>query len=380
MNSANEQLIVPVSLGDRSYEIVITSNRLAQSAPQFRDWLTQRPAFTADRGRCLLVTDKHLEQLYASAVARSLQELGWDCETAVLEPGEKTKSLSVISGLYDKLVALGADRQTVVLAVGGGVIGDAAGFLASTYARGIPFIQVPTSLLAQVDSSVGGKVGVNHPQAKNLIGAFYQPYGVFIDTQTLDTLPERDYCSGLGEVIKYGVILDANFFAELERDQEGLRQRTPDVMRPVIAQCCRLKAQVVEEDEYERTGLRAILNYGHTFAHAFEALCGYGELMHGEAVAIGMAYAARLACNLGLVDEAFVSRQNELTAAVGLPIALPENSQLDPAEILQRMKLDKKTQAGRLRFVLPTCMGHVEVFKDVTEEQVRTVLEELQAV
>ncbi|MFK7779422.1 MAG: 3-dehydroquinate synthase family protein, partial [Gimesia sp.] len=230
---------------------------------------------------------------------------------------------------------------------------------------------------AHVDSSVGGKVGVNHPQAKNLIGAFYQPLGVFIDTSTLKTLPDRDYCSGLAEVVKYGVILDSQFFHYLEQNIEGLNQRSPDVLRTVIARSCELKAEVVEQDEHERTGLRAILNYGHTFAHAFEALCGYGVLMHGEAVSIGMVYASYLAEKLKLISHQETERQIHLLQALGLPISLPEGIQINTEDIMDRMKLDKKTVGGQLRFVLPTCIGHVEVFKEIPEELVREVIEEL---
>jgi len=260
----------------------------------------------------------------------------------VIEPGEKSKSLAVISSLYDRLVNMKADRQTVVIAVGGGVTGDAAGFVAATYVRGLPFVQVPTSLLAHVDSSVGGKVGVNHPQAKNLIGAFYQPLGVFIDTSTLESLPERDYRSGLAEVVKYGVILDAKFFQYLEQNIAGLNQRTADVLRTVIARCCELKAEVVEQDEHERTGLRAILNYGHTFAHAFEALCGYGELMHGEAVSIGMVYASYLAEKLNLISHPGNGTANSIIAVIGFARFLTGRVFVNTDDILDRMKLDKK--------------------------------------
>ena len=202
----------------------------------------------------------------------SLRRAGWHTGRVDLEPGEQAKSLPVVSRLYDALVELKADRRTVVVAVGGGVVGDTAGFAAATYARGIPFVQVPTTLLAHVDSSVGGKVGINHPQGKNLIGAFHQPLGVFIDTATLATLPDRDYRSGLAEVVKYGVILDEEFFDFLESNIAGVNRREPEILRRIIARSCRLKADVVEKDEFEVTGLRALLNYGHTFAHAYEAL------------------------------------------------------------------------------------------------------------
>jgi 3-dehydroquinate synthase len=268
-----------------------------------------------------------------------------------------------------------ADRQTLVVAVGGGVVGDVAGFLAATYARGLPFVQVPTTLLADVDSSVGGKVGINHPRAKNLIGAFHQPLGVFIDTALLKTLPDREYASGLAEVIKYGVILDAEFFSFLETNIEGLKTRNPRVLQHAIERSCRLKADVVEQDEFERTGLRAALNYGHTFAHAYEALAGYGELLHGEAVSIGMVQASRLAECRGLIDETSTDRQIALLEAVELPVKLPAPLSWSADEIIERMRLDKKALAGRLRFILPTRIGQVELFDDIAESDVREVID-----
>lgn len=377
----SENLDVNVALGPRSYHISVVSHQFDQFAETLENWLNQNPAFrnTVSEGNktAFIITDQNLAQLHTPKIEDSLKARGWKWETVVIEAGEKSKSLSVISGMYDRLVELKADRQTIVIAVGGGVTGDAAGFVAATYVRGLPFVQVPTSLLAHVDSSVGGKVGVNHPQAKNLIGAFHQPLGVFIDTSTLETLPERDYRSGLAEVVKYGVILDAQFFHYLEQNVEGLNQRSADVLRTVIARSCELKAEVVEQDEFERTGLRAILNYGHTFAHAFEALCGYGELMHGEAVSIGMIYASYLAEKLNLITHQDTERQIHLLQALGLPISLPEGVQLNTEDILGRMKLDKKTVGGQLRFVLPTCIGRVEVFKEVPESLVVEVLEQL---
>ena len=270
-----------------------------------------------------------------------------------------------------------ADRHTVVVAVGGGVVGDLAGFVAATFARGLPLLMVPTTLLAQVDSSVGGKVGINHAHGKNLIGAFHQPLGVYLDTAVVDTLPLRDYRSGLAEVVKYGVILDEPFFTWLEANVAGINERSAAALRHIVARCCRLKADVVEQDEYEHTGLRAVLNYGHTFAHAFEALSGYGELQHGEAVAIGMVYAARLAAKLGRIDGSLTTRQSNLLSSLGLPTSLPNSLKLKltTADILDRMRLDKKTTAGRLRFVLPTRLGHVELVDNVPEHSVIAVLE-----
>ena len=370
----SDQSCVTVELGPRSYDIVIVSHQLSAVATWFDQWLRKRFDEAVPR-KTLIVTDRNVADPYAATVTDSLREAGWNCETAVLDVGEPSKSLSVAERLYDRLVDMRADRRTVVTAVGGGVMGDVAGFVAATYARGIPFVQIPTSLLAHVDSSVGGKVAVNHPRGKNLIGAFYQPVGVFIDTATIETLPQRDYHSGLAEVIKYGMILDRAFFDDLESHVGDLKQRTPDVLRRVIARCCRLKADIVEQDERETTGQRAVLNYGHTFAHAFENLCGYGELMHGEAVAIGMVLAGRLAVRLNRIDEEAIRRQNGLIAAVGLPTTPPDSMALSLDDIIDRMKLDKKTVADALRFILPDRIGRVELVSDVAEADVRAVLE-----
>ena len=282
-----EEQSVRVNLGPRSYDIRICSGQFGTIAGDATNWLEGRFGADSTGHSAIVVTDKNVAR-HAATVRSSLVEAGWRTQLVELEPGEPTKSLDVIASLYDTMVEMKADRRTAVLAVGGGVIGDAAGFLASTYGRGVPFIQVPTTLLADVDSSVGGKVGINHPSAKNLIGSFYQPLGVFIDTAVLDTLPDRDYRAGLAEVVKYGVILDAEFFEYLEQNVDAINSREPSVLRHIIARCCQLKADVVEQDEHERTGLRAVLNYGHTFCHAFEALTGYGELLHGEAVSMVM--------------------------------------------------------------------------------------------
>jgi 3-dehydroquinate synthase len=368
---------VNVALGDRAYEIRIASEKLFEIGGAVVDWLNRRGMRCGPSRSACVITDANVENPHAQTVARSLQSAGWNVQAAVMPPGEQTKCLASTSKLYDALVDMKADRHTLVVAVGGGVIGDLAGFVAATYARGIPFVQVPTTLLAQVDSSVGGKVGINHPQGKNLIGAFYQPLGVFIDTTLLDTLPDREYRSGLAEVVKYGVILDAPFFDYLESHVAELNARHPETMRYIVQRSCRLKADVVEHDEFERTGLRAVLNYGHTFAHAFEALCGYGELLHGEAVAIGMACASRLAERLGRISGQITQRQTALLQNVGLPTRLPDRSKLKTDHLLDAMRLDKKTVGGKLRFVLPTRLGHVELVDGVDESIVRAVLDEL---
>jgi 3-dehydroquinate synthase len=371
-------LTVPVSLGARSYEIAITSGQLPSWAATLNRWIEGHPLFSAGSSsrKALIVTDRVIVSTHAETAQNSLKQHGWKTALAVLEPGEQTKSLSSVARLYDALVEMTADRGTVVVAVGGGVVGDTAGFAAATYARGIPFAQVPTTLLAQVDSSVGGKVGINHERGKNLIGAFHQPLGVFIDTSTLTTLPERDYRCGLAEVIKYGVSLDRNFFGYLEGHVQGLNGRGPEVLRHVIARSCQLKASLVEQDERETTGLRALLNYGHTFAHAYEALLGYGELLHGEAVAIGMVHASRLAERLGRVDSAVTQSQILLLRAVGLPTDLPTRA-VDASAVLDRMRLDKKSVGGKLRFVLPSSIGHVELVDSVPESTVQSLLAEI---
>ncbi|MDG2388578.1 MAG: 3-dehydroquinate synthase [Planctomycetaceae bacterium] len=374
MSSTIPFTTIQVYLGLRTYEIAIGDALLSEAARYLASWNEKLNSAEKTTGKALIVTDQNVQSLHAETVLKSLIDSGWHAEVITLEPGESSKNINVVTGMYDNLVEMQADRQTLVVAVGGGVIGDSAGFLAATYARGIPFIQVPTSLLAMVDSSVGGKVGVNLPQAKNLVGSFYQPLGVLIDTDTLNTLPAREYISGLAEVIKYGVILDESFFKYLEENVEGLNNREPAVMKQVIARSCRLKADIVEQDEFERTGLRAVLNYGHTFAHAFEALAGYGELLHGEAVSIGMVYASRLAEKLGRITGQESARQVNLLKAVGLPIELPAGCEFSADDILQKMLLDKKTVGGQLRFVLPTEIGNVEMVKGVAEETVREVL------
>ncbi len=375
MTAPTEQTVC-VSLGPKTYEIQIGSNLLPRAAEFVWRWQIQHLGKPSPHPSGLIITDDHIAATpHADHVARSLAAAGWKCETCVIPAGESSKALSVIESIYDRLIDLKADRKTTIFAVGGGVVGDAAGFVASTYARGVPFFQVPTTLLAAVDSSVGGKVGVNHPRAKNMIGAFYQPFGVLIDTDVLKTLPDREYRSGLAEVVKYGMILDADFFAELESQAEALNQRDPDMLARVIARCCRLKADIVEKDEFERTGLRSALNYGHTFGHAFEALCGYGELLHGEAVAIGMECAGRLAQQRGLIPPEVVTRQHNLLSALKLPTSVPDRLLQNPEEIVARMQLDKKTEAGILRFVLPTRLGCVELIAGIPDQDVLAALQ-----
>ncbi|MFN4258400.1 MAG: 3-dehydroquinate synthase [Gemmataceae bacterium] len=355
---------VHVNLRERSYDIVITSGALAGVGTLARQRSGGQLA--------VIVTDGNARP-HAESVAAALAAVGFRAPVICRPAGEEQKCLEVASHLYDELAALAADRKTLIVAVGGGVMGDLAGFVAATFNRGLPLLMVPTTLLAMVDSSVGGKVGINHPRGKNLIGAFHQPVGVWIDTNVLRTLPDREYRSGLAEVVKYGVILDAAFFAYLETHAEAILQRQADVVRHIVARCCRLKADVVEQDEREETGLRAILNYGHTFAHAFEHVAGYGQWLHGEAVAAGMIRASRLAERRGLIDADLTQRQLQLLQRFALPTR-PEPAWSIP-DMLTSMRGDKKALAGRLRFILPRRLGEVALFDDVPEEDVRAVLQ-----
>lgn len=359
--------ILRVALAERSYEIAIGTGCLANIG-----------RFVAERLPCrhaVVITDEHVEEPHAQAVAESLataEGLDATVDMLVIEAGEAAKSIDNATMLWEKLLDLRADRATVVVAVGGGVIGDLAGFVAASFARGIPFVQVPTTLLAQVDSSVGGKVGINLPGAKNMVGAFWQPRGVLIDTRVLETLPDREYRSGLAEVVKYGVILDAEFFDYLEQHVDDLNGRSADALRHIIRRSCELKALVVSQDEREETGLRAVLNYGHTFCHAIETLTGYGTYLHGEAVAIGMVCASRLAERMGRIPAELTTRQEALLASLGLPTQLPP---LNADEMINVMGRDKKAEQGKLRFVLPTRLGHVETVKDVPLADVLAVLD-----
>ena len=354
---------VRVNLADRSYDIQIGAGNIIQ--------VGRFLVACAKVTHVVLVTDEHVQRPYAMQVAESLAAHDIEVDLIVVEPGEEAKSLDVAASLWQGLLEVGADRKSVVVAVGGGVVGDLAGFIAATYARGLRFLQVPTSLLAQVDSSVGGKVGVNLPEAKNMVGAFLQPLGVLIDTAALASLPAKEYRAGLAEVVKYGVILDADFFQYLEANATALVEHHADVLIHTISRCCRLKADVVEKDEREETGLRAVLNFGHTFGHAFETLSGYGTLLHGEAVAIGMLCAARLAAQLGRIDSHLVDRLRNLLQVFGLPVEVPK---LDVEQVLDAMMHDKKVEHSRLRFVLPSRLGNVELVGDIAPADVRVAL------
>jgi 3-dehydroquinate synthase len=355
---------VRVALAERSYDVEIGSGTLAGIASFLRA--------RTESEHAVIVTDSNVDELYADAAGDALVADGWEVNVLIVEPGETSKSTEAADDLWNAMLAEGSDRQSIVVAIGGGVVGDLAGFVAATFARGLEFFQVPTTLLAQVDSSVGGKVGVNLPGAKNMVGCFWQPRGVLVDVDVLSTLSDREYRAGLAEVVKYGVILDADFFAYLGQHVEAINARQRDVLATIVERSCRLKANVVEQDERELTGLRAVLNYGHTFGHAFEAIGDYESLLHGEAIAAGMRCAARLAVRLGRVDDAFLARQEQLLQSLGLMTETPD---ADREELLRLMHRDKKVAAGRLRFVLPTRMGHVVLVDDVSDDDALAALE-----
>ncbi|HEX6511656.1 MAG TPA: 3-dehydroquinate synthase [Chloroflexota bacterium] len=321
-------------------------------------------------GRAFVVTDSNVYAHFGQAVTESLVRGGYEPVINMLNPGEQTKSLRSLEVLYDWLAESRAERSDVIVALGGGVVGDLAGFLAATYLRGMSLVQVPTTLLAQVDSSIGGKTGVNHPKAKNLIGAFYQANLVVIDPGVLANLPAREFRGGLGEVVKYGVILDAELFSLIETKQAEILKRDTPVVDHIVARCAHLKAQVVGEDERE-TGLRMILNFGHTIGHAIEAATNYEALLHGEAVAIGMSGAAQIAQATGKLDAVSCQRLQALLKTLGLPYAARG---LAWERVRDAMSLDKKTRSGRINWILPTAIGSVEICNDVPTDVVEQVL------
>ncbi|WP_306582287.1 3-dehydroquinate synthase [Dokdonella sp.] len=348
-----------VALGARSYPIWIGAGLLADSAR----W--RAPI----RGRhVLVVTNTTVAALYLQRVLAGLA--GLQHAHLVLPDGEAHKTLDASGQIFAALAALGASRDATILALGGGVIGDLAGFAAACWMRGIDFIQMPTTLLAMVDSSVGGKTGVNLPQGKNLVGAFHQPRAVVADTGTLATLPVREYRAGLAEVVKYGAINDAAFFAWLEVHADALVARDEAALAAAIQASCRAKSAIVARDEHER-GERALLNFGHSFGHALETVAGYGTLLHGEAVAIGMLQAATLSTRLGRADAADATRLARLLTRLGLPVQAPP---LDAAALLAAMRLDKKNEGGRLRLILWRGIGQAEIVDAVAEDEVAAVL------
>ena len=321
----------------------------------------------------VVISDENVWRLYGGRVKRVLKEAGLTVHSLVVPPGEKTKSLDVAQVIYDFMIQKRVERDDLLIALGGGMVGDLAGFVAATYLRGIPWLQVPTSLVAMVDASIGGKVGVNHPEGKNLIGAFYQPSLVLADTQALATLPERELTSGWAEVVKYGLIMDRELFEFLEDNVSRLVKLEPEAVSKAVRRSAFLKAEVVSQDEKER-GQRTILNYGHTIAHGLEAATHYRRFLHGEAVAIGMMGAAKLSQRRGILSAAVVKRQRSLLKKLRLPTAF---GNISWDKIAQAMEVDKKTRAGKIRWVLLEDIGRTIVQSDVPLKDVLAVLEEL---
>lgn len=349
-----------VELGERSYPIFIQAN-LLQQAGLITPYLSSNKA--------IVITNEVVAPLYLSVIKAALPKI--ELETIVIPDGEQHKNLHSFETLITRLLELRASRDTTLIALGGGVIGDLTGFVAASFQRGMPFIQVPTTLLSQVDSSVGGKTAVNHPLGKNMIGAFYQPKAVFIDTQSLATLPPREFAAGMAEVIKYGVLYDSAFFDWLEQNITPLKQMKAEALQYAICRSCEIKAEIVAQDEQE-SGIRALLNLGHTFGHAIEAEQGYGNWLHGEAVATGIVLAAQTAQQKNWLTASETRRISDLLSAFDLPIKPPEN--MGYKEFVKHMCHDKKVQAGLIRFVLPQGIGKTVVTSDVDESILKAVL------
>jgi len=354
-----------VALGERSYPIYIGAGLLA------------RPELIVARlphKKAAIVTNSTVGPLYLAPLQQALEARGVAAVSITLPDGEAYKNWETLNRIFDALLANRCERNTALIALGGGVIGDLAGFAAAVYQRGVPFIQVPTTLLAQVDSAVGGKTGINHPLGKNMIGAFYQPLAVIADTDTLATLPARELAAGIAEIIKYGLIRERQFFDWLESNMTRLVQREPEALAYAIERSCAIKAEIVALDERE-TGERALLNFGHTFGHAIEAGLGFGGWLHGEAVAAGMVLAARLSQRLGLIAAGDTARVSAILAAAGLPVKAPE---LGLARYLELMGHDKKVEGGRNRFILLKRVGEAFVSDEVPREALADVLGETQ--
>src|SRR5215510_12322486 len=356
---------VDVNLGSRSYRIVVAAGALATVGPRLRDLSVGT--------RTALVHDAAVARLYGKTVASSLESAGFPVVPIDVPEGEGAKTLAVAQHCWNGLIAAGLDRTSTVLALGGGAVGDVAGFAAATYMRGINFVQIPTTVLAQVDASIGGKTAIDHPLGKNMIGAFHQPRLVIVDPAVARTLPDREYRSGLAEIVKHGIVLDAGYFAELERDLTPLAARDLPVLERIIGGSCRLKASVIERDEREAE-LRHVLNYGHTIGHAIEASTGYAQYTHGEAVSLGIVAEAHLARRLGIADEATTGRQQRILETLGLPVRAPS---IDVEPVITAMSRDKKGKDGRIPFVLAPRIGEFRLVYDVPPADIRAAITSL---
>ena len=359
-------MIVDVALGAKSYAVVVERGVLTTVGARLRA--------LGVGSKTALVTAPSILRLYGKPVTESLENAGFTVTVVEVPDGESAKTLAVAEACWNALLAAGLDRTSTVLALGGGAVGDLAGFVAATYMRGLNFVQAPTTVLAQVDASIGGKTAIDHPTAKNLIGAFYQPRLVLIDTSTAATLPERDFRSGLAEIVKHGIVLDAEYFADLERSVAEIGTRDGATLERIIGGSCRLKAAVIERDPEEKSELRLALNYGHTIGHALEASTAFGRFTHGEAVSLGIVAEARLAARLGITGADTVDRQVRLLEAVGLPVRARD---VDVEAVLGAIRRDKKARDGRVPFVLAPSIGTYRVVYDVDIGHVRAVLTEL---
>lgn len=360
--------VIPVSLPHTNYNVVIS--------PHCLDSLGKHLTSLDLGNKILVISNPEIFNYYGETVIKSLNQVGFEVFSHLIPAGETYKTLESISQVYDTALKHRLERSSTFLALGGGVIGDMTGFAAATWLRGINFVQVPTSLLAMVDASIGGKTGVNHPQGKNLIGAFYQPRLVFIDPMVLKTLPIREFRAGMAEVIKYGVIWDENLFTQLEsqKNLDKLDDFDLKVLQEIITKSCQAKVDVVSQDEKE-AGIRAILNYGHTIGHAIESLTGYSTINHGEAVGIGMIAAGKISVKLGMWTEEITQRQEKLIQKSALPITIPNTVKSN--DIINTLQLDKKVKAGKVRFILPTDISQVEINDSVSSELIKTVIEEM---
>ncbi len=369
--------------GGRDYEIEIGRGAL--------DRIGVKLASLGDVSRIALTVDGNVERHYRAQICDAITERGLDVDVYVIPPGEKSKTIDYAYSLWEGFLESGLDRRAVVVALGGGVVGDLSGFVASTYMRGVRYVQIPTSLLAQVDSSVGGKTAIDLPGGKNMVGAFYQPQFVLIDPLVLKTLDDRQYRAGLGEIVKYGASLDAELFETLERNVDKINARDSDALEEIIARCCAIKARIVVEDERDSSGLRALLNYGHTFGHALESALGFGGAPHGVCVNIGSIWAAKLASRLRArgnatfeaIDDEWIERQRRLSIRLGLPVSIRDiGREIGDSEDFTLERLvkittsDKKTEFGKLRFVLPIGLGRSVLTDDVSVEEIRAFLEE----
>jgi len=356
-------MVIPVDLGTRSYSIVVEPGALASVGTRLRELRVG--------SRAVLMTDAGILKVHGQAVVAGLEAAGLSVTVLEVPDGEAAKTLGVAEHCWDRLLAAGADRTSTVLALGGGAVGDLAGFVAATYMRGANFVPLPTTVLAQVDASIGGKTAIDHPKAKNLIGAFYQPRLVVVDPAVVLTLPDRDFRSGLAEIVKHGVVLDAAYFDDVERSATALDARDLPTLTRIIGGSCRLKASVIQRDPEEKGEWRFALNYGHTIGHALEAATRFETWTHGEAVALGMVAEARLAERLGVADAGTTRRQETLLRGLGLPVRAPA---VDAEAVLAAITHDKKARDGRVPFVLAPSIGAFRVVYDVAPADVRAAL------